>query len=282
MTGKLIYYIEVFMKIIFIEIISLLFFYSSQSYSVSFDCSKAKSFSEQTICSDNKLSVQDDALKHVYEKAKTYFSSQKDLKEVSVSLWKIREECKSKDCIEQWYSTASEFYINIINSNTHQKDDSHDVNDHSNFNSKKTVWTYQRLSGGMSLLTGTFDPKGTGLIFACTSEFISAGALILNSSYIKTNEPPDIIGIDLSTYDNKSVSVGANYSPMSNVISAYISPELNYSISAFNLLDTAKGHLMKIKIYNIPASLNISGEIQTDNAASAILEFKKNCPPLIK
>lgn len=270
------------MKSIFFGCISLLFFYSFQSDAASFDCSKAKSFAEKTICSDNNLSAQDDSLKDIYKKAKRYFYNQKDLKEVSLSLWTIREKCKNKDCIEQWYSIASDFYSNIINNNAYQQPDDRNVDGYSNSNSTKTVWSYQKLSGGMSLLTGTFDPKGTGLIFACTNDFISAGALILNSSYIKTNEPPDIIGIDLSSYNNQLVSVGANYSPMSNVISAYISPELHDSISAFHLLDTAKGHLMNIKIYNIPASLNISGKIQTDNAASAILEFKKNCPPLMK
>ncbi|EIX6431191.1 hypothetical protein MKU92_000007 [Salmonella enterica] len=102
------------MKKIFFGIISLLLFYPFQSNSVSFDCSKAKSFAEKTICSDDGLSNQDNGLKIYYDQAKISATDPKAFTAIAKDLWDMRERCQDKDCIEHWYIQAIIIYRSFI------------------------------------------------------------------------------------------------------------------------------------------------------------------------
>lgn len=76
----------------------------------SFDCSKAKSFSEKTICSDSKLSKDDDDLKYLYGRAKASVQDRKASSEITKALWNSRERCSDFTCVNSWYDTAFAIY----------------------------------------------------------------------------------------------------------------------------------------------------------------------------
>ncbi|ECG6537098.1 hypothetical protein E2M49_08665 [Salmonella enterica subsp. enterica serovar Frintrop] len=80
---------------------------------VSFDCSKAKSYSEKLICSDRELSEQDDELYILYKEAKTRYSDKSEFKKITTSLRNEREKCNSEDCVRDWYETAKLKYADL-------------------------------------------------------------------------------------------------------------------------------------------------------------------------
>lgn len=80
---------------------------------VSFDCSKAKSYSEKLICSDRELSEQDDELYILYKEAKTKYSDKSEFKKITTSLWNEREKCNSEDCVRDWYEAAKLKYADL-------------------------------------------------------------------------------------------------------------------------------------------------------------------------
>ncbi|WP_336981853.1 MULTISPECIES: lysozyme inhibitor LprI family protein [unclassified Cedecea] len=83
---------------------------ASQANSASFDCSKAKSFAEKTICSSPKLSKDDDDLKYLYWNAKSSVKDRKAFSEITKTLWSSRERCSDYSCVDEWYDTAFAIY----------------------------------------------------------------------------------------------------------------------------------------------------------------------------
>ncbi len=95
------------------SVISFLLFaslFSGKSFAVSFDCSKAKSFAENTICTNPKLSKDDDDLKYLYGNAKAYAKDRKAFSEITKALWNSRERCSDIKCVDEWYDTAFAIY----------------------------------------------------------------------------------------------------------------------------------------------------------------------------
>ncbi|EOX9391791.1 lysozyme inhibitor LprI family protein, partial [Escherichia coli] len=86
---------------------------------VSFDCSKAKSYSEKLICSNSELSELDDKLNSLYQKVKLESADKKAFRKIVSDLWNEREKCKTESCVRQWYSNAFREYssLNEINEN---------------------------------------------------------------------------------------------------------------------------------------------------------------------
>lgn len=82
----------------------LLLLLSSLSWSASFDCSKAKGFIEQTICSDSVLSQLDDELSKAYNNARDT-ADQPDLIRKMQNNWiaNIRSKCTNNRCLENTY-----------------------------------------------------------------------------------------------------------------------------------------------------------------------------------
>ncbi|TKU44009.1 hypothetical protein FDX24_05455 [Citrobacter sp. wls716] len=83
---------------------------SLQASGASFDCSKAKSFSEKTICSSPKLSKYDDDLKYLYANAKESVKDRKAFSEITKALWNSRERCSDYSCVDEWYDSAFAIY----------------------------------------------------------------------------------------------------------------------------------------------------------------------------
>lgn len=83
---------------------------ASLAHSASFDCSKARSFAEKTICSSPKLSKDDDDLKYLYGYAKASVKDRKAFSEIARALWNSRERCSDYACVEEWYDSAFAIY----------------------------------------------------------------------------------------------------------------------------------------------------------------------------
>lgn len=82
----------------------------THAHAASFDCSKAKSFAETTICKSPQLSKDDDDLKLVFSKAKGYVQDRKAFSEITKTLWNSRERCSDYKCVDAWYDTAFAIY----------------------------------------------------------------------------------------------------------------------------------------------------------------------------
>lgn len=75
------------------------------TYPTSFDCSKAHSSAEKTICGDAELAGDDLALAAVYERAKAAATDPVAFKERTRQEWNYREQnCHDRDCLLRWYA----------------------------------------------------------------------------------------------------------------------------------------------------------------------------------
>lgn len=78
---------------------------SSTNYYTSFDCNKAKSISEQLICSNEYLAGQDLELSQLVDEARNAVTDQKALNSRLRKQWNFREKnCKDVKCLEEWYN----------------------------------------------------------------------------------------------------------------------------------------------------------------------------------
>lgn len=84
---------------------------STEAYSASFDCQKAKSINEKLICQDEDLSKLDDELAVIYKSAIAKYETPKNLIVNQRIAWKQREEeCSSKSCLLDWFAQRKAFF----------------------------------------------------------------------------------------------------------------------------------------------------------------------------
>jgi len=70
----------------------------------SFDCSRAGSANEKTICRDAELSALDDQLGRTYRRAREMAGDVRAFRSTSDAQWRWREEhCRDRDCLLAWY-----------------------------------------------------------------------------------------------------------------------------------------------------------------------------------
>lgn len=105
------------MKILLTLILATLFCTNS-SYAAGFDCSKAKSTTEKTICSTTSLSDLDEILVLSFNKAVASSADVKALKTAQQAWLKNRETCLSDvDCITQAYTLRINELVNLVAKN---------------------------------------------------------------------------------------------------------------------------------------------------------------------
>ncbi len=99
-----------------IAALALGLFAAASANAVSWDCTKARSYSEKLICASPDLSKMDDHLAVTYEKAKRATGNSAVFKKFQFSFWnwKRREECRSIGCVVDWYQTSEAYYSEII------------------------------------------------------------------------------------------------------------------------------------------------------------------------
>lgn len=95
------------------KIIILLFLIAApfvSAHAASFDCSKARSYSEKEICSTPELSKKDELLSALYKKAKTATQDKQAFSSIQNALWLSRERCENTLCLTAWYDSAFAIY----------------------------------------------------------------------------------------------------------------------------------------------------------------------------
>ena len=75
----------------------------SSAYAVSFDCAKAKTFTEKAICQDPELSALDDELSMMYTSAVARTKNSKALKKQQEKWLKERDACQNETCVKKSY-----------------------------------------------------------------------------------------------------------------------------------------------------------------------------------
>lgn len=105
------------MKRQFLLVSLLLTFSVPFASGASWDCSKAKSYSEKLICSDPVLSRADEGLNELYNEAKKQTGNSKEFKKFVSDNWREREKCGDRKCVYAWYEKSSLKYQKIANNN---------------------------------------------------------------------------------------------------------------------------------------------------------------------
>jgi len=103
----------------FITIIFLFILLNLSVNGASFDCNKARTFVEHTICDDKTISELDDKLLKVYNQAKDKYEDENLLKkEERAWLKNKRNLCKKTSCLKKVYTDRINELNDIITSNT--------------------------------------------------------------------------------------------------------------------------------------------------------------------
>jgi hypothetical protein len=77
----------------------------AESPSPSFDCMKARSYAERTICADSELAHLDRDLGRLYARAKRAADDPAAFRRHSDAEWSRREKtCRDRDCLVRWYA----------------------------------------------------------------------------------------------------------------------------------------------------------------------------------
>ncbi|HEY4437696.1 MAG TPA: hypothetical protein VGN40_16220 [Lelliottia sp.] len=146
----------------------------------------------------------------------------------------------------------------------------------SNSVSAKTEWYTEQLPGGLSTLTGVFDKSGVGVIFGCTENFFSAGAIFLKIN--KNASEPGPTQIKISTSKNENVDFSADLVPSAEDNYIFMSSNAIASLTTFHFLDTASNQPFQIELSNSKLSLTNRWLVDTSGSQEPIKEFKKSCP----
>ena len=85
-------------------------------FAASFDCNKAKSYAEKTICATPELSNADNRLSELYKQAKAVQGNSKEFRDFVLKNWQKREACHDVACIEAWYSKSFDLYEGLLGS----------------------------------------------------------------------------------------------------------------------------------------------------------------------
>lgn len=89
---------------------SFLLSFSLAAGAASFDCSKARSYSEKLICSDPELSKLDEDLGTVYRAAKKRTGNSKAFRNFAKENWLKREACRTPECVRTWFFNSRVTY----------------------------------------------------------------------------------------------------------------------------------------------------------------------------
>lgn len=163
------------MKNVTLFILFSLSLFSVNLSAASFDCNKAKSFAEKTICSNPGLSKQDDDLKIVYDHAKNVVKGKELFSKVTRQLWKDRERCNNYECVSDWYNDAFIIYEEIVKRNS-QNNTLSDVVKKNNDFYYKNYECHDSRDGNLALVT---DYGNRFVIFTRRAERFESGIISL-------------------------------------------------------------------------------------------------------
>ena len=93
---------------------SLLHVGNSAVFPASFDCRKAKSYAEKTICATPELSSADSRLSELYKQAKAAQGNSKEFRALTLNNWQKREACRDISCLQSWYINSFYLYEGLL------------------------------------------------------------------------------------------------------------------------------------------------------------------------
>lgn len=93
----------------------VLAFAASNSMAASFDCTKAASFAEKSICKDGYLSTVDSSLADAYKKALANTLDPDRLRQLQREWIAERDQCTTQKCLDQTLGARSTFLRNYVN-----------------------------------------------------------------------------------------------------------------------------------------------------------------------
>ncbi|MCD8340446.1 MAG: hypothetical protein LUC43_09690 [Burkholderiales bacterium] len=76
----------------------------------SFDCKKARTFSEKAICKNPQLSQLDDNLDIAFKNARQSTGNSDEFKAIAKGNLALRNECKTDACLEKWFNNSITLY----------------------------------------------------------------------------------------------------------------------------------------------------------------------------
>jgi uncharacterized protein len=106
-------------------VLGILLGLSVNSQAASFNCAKAKSYSEKEVCDSKQLSKLDEDLDKVFKKVLTATSDKASLKTEQADWLKEREACADKSCITDVYQSR----IEALNTQLENVSDAHIASD---------------------------------------------------------------------------------------------------------------------------------------------------------
>lgn len=83
--------------------LTVLAVFASTAQAVSFNCQKAKTFTEKAICQDPELSALDDELNTLYNDAEVASKNPKALKKQEEKWLATRDACQTNGCVKKAY-----------------------------------------------------------------------------------------------------------------------------------------------------------------------------------
>ena len=79
----------------------------------SFNCAKARTYVERTICNDDELSAADDFLDDAYNEARKTTGNSRKFQGYARARLAERNRCTNKTCIRKWYERTTDQYERI-------------------------------------------------------------------------------------------------------------------------------------------------------------------------
>ncbi|MCD8340092.1 MAG: hypothetical protein LUC43_07835 [Burkholderiales bacterium] len=90
-----------------------LFIFGGVANAASFDCAKAKSFSEKTICGNSEYSQLDEELAKVFKEARNAAPDRNEFKALAKNNYKKLNQCKTEACVGEWLHNSIGMYQNL-------------------------------------------------------------------------------------------------------------------------------------------------------------------------
>lgn len=84
--------------------------YASGAQAASFDCAKARSFSEKAICGNEELSTLEEEYAAAYKKALAASPEPTTLRKMARENLKLRELCQNTNCVRDWLNNSKALF----------------------------------------------------------------------------------------------------------------------------------------------------------------------------
>ena len=85
----------------------------SSAIAASIDCTKARTYVEKLVCSDEEISQEDDKLYTLYLAAKIQTGNSEDFRKFVKSNWKLLQKCKTRESVLAWYKRSIDLYASL-------------------------------------------------------------------------------------------------------------------------------------------------------------------------